>query len=120
MAKTELEGFYDDVLTTAVEGGIGYWSVGRRYTWSEDAETSIELIEQDDGHVHGEWVLIDRAAVRKAYNLIVSDKANTLGLGDYYRNALLSAYAECDAGEVDSELADIVVQVAMLGEVRYG
>ena len=36
------------------------------------------------------------------------------------RRAIMAAEREGDAGEIDSSLADVVVQVATLGEVRYG
>lgn len=36
------------------------------------------------------------------------------------RSMIMRAERERDAGEIDSSLADVIVQVATLGEVRYG
>lgn len=120
MSKTEKEQFYDDVLTTAVEGGINYWAQVKTYDWSEDGETVATVRDAgfEDGEP-GEWVVVDRAKLRHAVAVIM-DKSSDLDLSDFHRGNIAQAYRENDAGYLDAFDADAVVQVAVLGNVIYG
>ena len=62
---------YSDLIITAVEGGIGYWSECRNYHWQNAAGDEIaayvEIREVDeDGHACGEWVTITPATIASA------------------------------------------------------
>lgn len=46
--KTAREQFLDDVITTAVEGGINYWAFVDEYTWSDDGPTSVIVIDTEE------------------------------------------------------------------------
>jgi hypothetical protein len=113
--KTEREQYLDDILTTAVEGGIGYWSVGRKYVWSDDGPASVEIKQDDEDD--DTWHLVDRSAIRKGIAMVLSGEAK---VHESYAQTLRRAERELDAGEIDGELADIIVQAAILGEVVYG
>jgi len=43
--KTDREQFLDDMITTAVEGGIGYWSLTTHYSWSDDGPTEAFIVD---------------------------------------------------------------------------
>jgi hypothetical protein len=111
-------GFLADVLTTAVEGGIGYWA---QITGSKRAPgldwIEITLIDQieDDNAPH----VVTLADVARAIQLIMTDSGvatHCAGVaGDIAR-----AVAEGDAGHIDAGGADAVVQVAALGDTLYG
>lgn len=116
--KREIDSFYDDVLTTAVEGGINYWAQARNYRWSDDGPTTVDVRDggfEDDEP--GEWVALDRKAMSAAITAIREGKGS---MADSYRSRILQAHRERDAGELDAFDADIVVQMAVLGDVIYG
>lgn len=45
--KTAKEQFLDDVIITAVEGGINYWAYVHDYTWSDEGPTSVRVIDSE-------------------------------------------------------------------------
>lgn len=47
-SKTEREEFLDDVITTALEGGIGYWAMAETYEWSDDGPTTATVFDIED------------------------------------------------------------------------
>ena len=110
-----------DVFTTALEGGIGYWSQCSRYLWSVDgtldgqARDFIAVItetEDEDEPVH----IIDRTVIargiRKAYE---HGNWNT-----YHATALRNLnFGKWDEADYDSDTADLVVQFGLFGEQRY-
>lgn len=112
--KTEREQYLDDIIIAAVEGGIGYWSIGRGYKWSEDGPTTVEIMEEEEGST---WHLVDRSAIRKGIGLVLS---GDMKVHESYADTLRRAERHNDAGEIDAELADIIVQAAILGDVVYG
>lgn len=113
--KTEREEYLDNILTAAVEGGIGYWSIGRNYVWSDDGPASVEIrIEDEDDDV---WHTVDRSAIRKGIAAVLSGRMN---VHESYIDTLRAADRHNDAGDIDAELADIIVQAAVLGEIVYG
>lgn len=99
----------DDILTTAVEGGIGYWSrienprgLDFEHLWSNFKP--IRLAECDDyGSVEH---TLTREKIEKGLKL----------LGEKYPKRL----AELTRGEYDVEAPDMLFQLALFGEVRYG
>jgi len=113
--KTEREEYLDDILTTAVEGGIGYWSIGRNYVWSDDGPATVEIREEEEEE--GPWHLVDRSAIRKGIALVLSGDTR---VHESYVDTLRKAERELDSCEIDGELADIIVQAAILGDVVYG
>ena len=86
----------EDIITTAVEGGINYWAVGtqRPSVWREE-ESSTEGPRR--------WFDIGYA-VRRGLPLAVAE--GYVGL-------------PVDAGDVDADQADVIVQLGVFGEVVY-
>ncbi len=111
--KTEREQYLDDILTTAVEGGIGYWSVGRNYVWSDDGPTSVEIREDGEDI----WHTVDRSTIRKGMKILLSGATS---VHESYLQTLRQANRDNDAGDIDAEIADMIVQVGVLGDVVYG
>ncbi|OPZ63957.1 MAG: hypothetical protein BWY85_01427 [Firmicutes bacterium ADurb.Bin506] len=105
-----------DILTTAVEGGIGYWSVITDYTRAEDLGwTSVCLTpdEEGKGDFLPKWVLLDD--IQQAIDKIVSER-ETINV----RKDIVEAVCSGDPGNIDSEGADVIVQLAMFGKLVYG
>jgi hypothetical protein len=110
-----------DVFTTALEGGIGYWSQCSRYAWSVDgtlegqARDFVAVItetEDEDQPVH----IIDRTVIargiRKAY-----EHGNW---ADYHATALrMLNFGRYDEADYDSDTADLIVQFGLFGEQVY-
>lgn len=136
--------FLTDILCTAVEGGIGYWSQCSDYAWSErfsrdergvtlyvdahDVNATDILAESDLDEVEtfGGTVEVHRFRVTLDH---IANGINTVASGEggvnsgYVKLALLAAIegqeelVECD---IDSDAADIFLQAGVFGKVIYG
>lgn len=108
--------FLSDVLTTAVETPYGDWFYFAR-------------IKQDSqGNVIGGAVVTDGkneevkrdfslATAKKGIKLILEGKVK---LGAEYLGMLMAGLRDDDAGQVDSVLADAIMQAGVFGELVYG
>jgi hypothetical protein len=112
---TRLNGeFLGEITITAIEGGIGYWSTVSEYKWIDREEDVIAtIVEDDDGK---EW-RIDNDVISKGISLILS---GGVGVGNRLLKTLEDAVARKDLGDIDSEIADCIVQAGTLGEIVYG
>ncbi len=131
-------GFLCDVLGTAVEGGIGYWSHvlrGERGVpagtpgW-EGADmaalawTSVTVVDiEDDELVY----TVTLAGLARALNAL--SRGPVTGISDDRRRSLAWANRHNDAGaddapdgvsDIDADLADCAFQLAALGTGLYG
>ena len=111
-----------DVFTTALEGGIGYWSQCSRYKWSVDgtldgqARDFIAVITETGDGDGTDVFVIDRTVIargiRKAY-----EHGNW---NDYQATALrMLNFGRWDEADYDADTADLVVQFGLFGEQRY-
>ena len=131
MAKmTDKQAFYSDVIITAVEGGIGYWSYVRGYVHGHDEDFNdenrtpahTEVFDFEDGDVEApdaKWHKLDNKVIAKAFKLIMS-KDEIPYASKEWRKRMVAAYWANDCCDIDSGDADMVVQIALLGEVVYG
>ena len=119
ITKTEREEFLDDVTTTALEGGIGYWSVCSSYKWKDVPETVaiIEEFDEGTGEPFGDKIRVDRALIEKGIKEILSGDTNT---GQHMVKMVAVASVTNDAGDVDADVADCIVQVGAFGKLVYG
>lgn len=104
----------NDLLVTAVEGGVGYWSYVRNYRWEglddENEDFSVEVCEFDDetGDETGDYVAVK-----------ASDFIKVIGrLQEFpvYKNMSL----ESILGDADAVTGDIAMQLLLFGDVIYG
>ena len=115
--------FLTTILTTAVEGGINYWADTKDYAWQFEegmaAWAHVNVRESNEGDEPGPWrtVTIDTIA----HGLSVIKKRSDIPyLGTHVRKLIIGAdYTLDEDGEIDADLADVIVQVALFGEVRY-
>ncbi len=135
--SNERKTFLHDVFVTALEGGIGYWSQASAYHWSaEDGSCDLDGfyaevydVEANDGVARR----IDADVIAHGISLISQAKApyydpNGFGtqcapveyLGKYEADMIRNASHSNDGGEIDSSLADVIVQVGLFGKVVYG
>ena len=122
--KTEREQFLDDIICTAVEGGIGYWSQVSSYHWGDEKETTVRVHELDSsGSVDASraaGIPITRNKIEEAITKIAEMNTPIEYLHPRVRGEIFTASLENEAGDIDATLADIIVQVAIFGKVVYG
>lgn len=117
------------VLIGAVEGGTGYWAQCSGYRYDTDLDsrgvTLYELTEDEDDYKEI-GVRITLYSIEQAMEEIASKSAAQAGKKDYawpgleMRKQIAGALKTGDASHLDADYADVIVQVAMLGEVVYG
>ena len=113
--KVELEeDFFEDVLTTALFVGIGYWF---NYLEKEVVMTDkYEYIE--DAILEGEG-FIEIAYEGEKYILNLNSLIN--GYKIYCQRAIeRGSVFHTDAGFIDSELADVIIQLGVFGKIIFG
>lgn len=158
--------FLHGVFTTAVEGGIGYWSVAESYHWSKPPNPDVDnehmygnaSLEEDlDGFYavlessEGEWGLgvdhkvfisevgeaqqitdtqslrVDLKVIERGCNLLVDKVVEAAKSEDgsadfsrkYLRQFVIAWLSDGDDGDYDADVADLVVQLGLFGEVVY-
>lgn len=115
-----------DMFTTALEGGIGYWSTCLVYRWSlgapenkqaRDFVAVIEDHEEDDAPQY----LIDRAVMVRGARLLHS-YLNALENANRYHLAAMNdfRFGRWDDLDFDADTADMVVQMGLFGKLVYG
>lgn len=119
-------------LTTAVEGGIGYWSVTVAYKWDTDDPDMVgAYVVEQDADKPASSVKVGLVELRQAMNRIANDPTGcAIGRDHPLRKKIWNLLFDIEAGEtwldldVSSEFdatdADMVFQVAALGQVIYG
>lgn len=127
MSKSiERQQFLFDVFVTAMEGGIGYWSIASEYHWQnenkEDLEGFYALIsdceaEDDEDGEFPKDSRIDQDVIVKGINKIIKGEVK---ISDVIRQRIIEASRNNDAGEIDANDADCIVQVGLLGELIFG
>lgn len=107
----------DDIMAGALEGGITYWCC------------KAEVVEDD---YYGEYASeqISRGGSLRLYDneddeqyILTLDKflkGLRLAIKDGYGSDWFSNTARLDCGMIDGEAADVIVQMALFGEVMYG
>jgi hypothetical protein len=119
--------FLASVLSTAVEGGISYWASAKPGTYKWGSENgphtfgdahyaSITIREDDDGQT-GPWRHVSEATIAQGIARVKRPdfRINTQLLGD-----ILTGDRNNDAGEIDADGADVIVQAALFGKIVYG
>lgn len=106
-----------DIIVTAVEGGINYWSQIVVYKWTEGPEHTVaDIIEIGDGDENKPHH-IDLEIVQRGIQRILNDNPAI-------RIDLHQQVADCvsqdDAGHVDADGADCIVQAGLFNELVYG
>jgi hypothetical protein len=143
--------FLAGIITTALEGGIGYWAAAEEYRWFDPdlsggtAEpgpggtcTAYAVLVPNQGEAGSEdWPVTDDGP---RFTLTLDEVARALGLiraggvpGLSDTGMIRRMVMVCDryngqdvdgaafwAGDIDADVADAIVQVAVFGDVVYG
>ena len=124
--------YCSDLLSAAIEGGISYWAKGRKFeigqagTDGEPTYLSCEIRPHNDegpafenGDKRNNWQRLDLAKMAAAIELLLSDAGATLA-GSHIIEDLRADWHDRDSLRFDAETADVVVQVALFGEIIFG
>lgn len=115
--KTKREQLLFDIAITAVEGGISHWAQILDYKWSDEPCWVHAKIRDD---YDGEYYTVGFSTIKKGLNRICNSKFETPDMNLDILKAILVANRLNDAGEIDSECADVIVQVGLFGQIIYG
>lgn len=128
---TERQRFLGDIITGAVEGGTGYWAQVSQYQYEMDGEISVSvgkregdepratlhvMLDDESGYEEDGKALTFQV-VEAGIALIVDGK---VGVNTMLRRAIMHASIDSDAGQIDAEGADVIVQAGLLGSIVYG
>ena len=121
-ATTDRDRALNGVFTTALEGGIGYWSAAERYYWSTDGGTTeardfiavVRDTESDDHVAH----VIDRDVITLGISRLYGHMRD---FPDSYHHRAVNAlhFGKWEDADYDSDTADLVVQYGLFGEQVY-
>lgn len=104
----------DNILITAVEGGINYWACVRAYRNAEGAPCSVEIQEEIDqgSATFPGWHKVTRAKVKRGLQVMAAK----------YPHQLAAFVASGKPGDYapDAEVCDVIIQCALFFEVIYG
>lgn len=106
--------FIEDIVVTALEGGINYWMDG-------------VCLPQDTGCHKGEPLSIRVSkhllGGKKVTIFIGDEQPKDMGINDLIKGIkmfFIKSGVELDAGNIDANDADVIFQYALFGEVVYG
>ena len=121
MARSaERTGFLGDIITTAVEGGTGYWAQVSQYTHTDvdgrGTRATLHELDDDEGY-REEGLELTIEGVATALGQI---RRGEIGINGRLRECIALGDRENDGGEIDADAADVITQIALLGEIRYG
>ena len=124
--------FLSDVVITALEGGVGYWSQASKYRSGysgegldeegrEPASAVIHEVNEDESGYSEQALTVDTKLVAKAFKRIMG-KDEIPYTSKKWRKRMVAAYWDVEDGvcDIDAGDADCIVQIGLFGEVRYG
>jgi hypothetical protein len=116
---------YAGILTTAVEGGTGYWAQVSDYKWDcEPADTVVTLYpldDDEDGYID-EGIVITVDTIAKGFQLLFKQVMAGEVKNEYFVRFVIDTNAgKWNEVDYDAAVADVIVQLALFnGEVVYG
>jgi len=104
-----------DIASTAIEGGIGYWSFIENYDFNNPNNLgTLSPTEDEDEFVP--TILTTNIVLRGIKKILKGD----VKISKDIRQRLLLGIVQNDMGEIDAEVADCIVQVGMFNQITYG
>lgn len=120
MSTAARKEFLADIIVAAVEGGTGYWAQVSAYKHSgsvDEVHAVLHETKDDESGYKEKGMRLDAGAVERGIDLISRGK---IDVSAPTHDAICGASMRGDAGSIDSDLADIIAQAALLGEIVYG
>jgi hypothetical protein len=133
MILTHAQQYCSDTLTTAIEGGINYWAKGRKFKriHESDAENGLNYLACElkphadegqafaDGDPRNNWKPVNLDTIETAIHLLMSDAGLKLCRKDIVEDIRID-WADPDSCRSDAETADVIIQIALFGEIVFG
>ena len=104
--------FLEGVLETALEQGIGYWA-DIKHEGPQNHRAPAVMLEGDTD----EWQALSIDMIDLGIQRI---KAPGFRINERTRASILLGDQESDAGQIDADDADAIVQAGMFGHLVYG
>lgn len=106
--------FVRDVFNNAIEGGIQYWSRVTEYHWDDPDPAAVHaLVVETEVYDHEpETHRITLATVVTGIERILAKPQ--------LRTGLVANIFAMDAGDIDADDADVIVQMGLFNEVTFG
>lgn len=136
--------FLHTVFTTALEGGIGYWSATEEYHWGTDGGAKVVddldefyaiLVPEEDEWGVGEAFVaeegktqpitetqslrVDINVIERGSNMLVGKILEGEFTNEYFKQFIAAWLSNGDDGDYDATVADLVVQLGLFGEEVY-
>lgn len=105
----------DDLMVTALEGGINYWC-GRAYCMDEKWKEDCKWLSQALSRGYSLW-LVDAEDESEEWELTL-DKFKK-GIEMWIENEC-GGYWSGDPGEIDGDAIDLIIQYAVMGRIIFG
>lgn len=106
-----------NILITALEGGIGYWACldNTKEEWNDQPE--------DMPTAEYAWKILCNAGTLHFIDEEEEDEEYTMDMADFYKGigkAIKNKDWDGDMDMLDANVADCIMQYAMIGSVVYG
>lgn len=128
--SADLDEMYHGVFVTALEGGIGYWSVAEDYRWStgdgqtEDHKGFRAVIRETTDEEEGPELVVDRRVVARGLRALAAHKVTWGGRPMSPESrwpSLAKGWLRDPANaDIDADAADNIIQAGLFGDIRYG
>lgn len=108
----------DDIMCTALEGGITYWCGKARVVGEYLGEYASDQIARG-----GKLILTDIEDEEEQYELTRPKLLKGIKLAidqDYYSEYDWVNGNELDTCQIDADVADVIIQLALFDEIVYG
>jgi hypothetical protein len=113
-----------DILCIAVEGGISYWAEGKDFVRDADLNyvscklrpSRDEGLPYEKGDPRNDWKHVDAGVIEAAVLRVINENLCSSGIREW----ILSDYLDPNSSSIDAEAADVIVQIALFGEVVFG
>jgi hypothetical protein len=112
VATTPRDKILNDVFTTALEGGIGYWSTCSAYKWSDGDGNPIREFSATITTEEGDTFTITREVIARGIRLAYERYGK--GENGYQARALRALhFGKYDEADYDADTADWIVQMGL-------
>lgn len=133
----ERQQFLWDIMTTALEGGVGYWSVADEidahrpedvFDWhynsyvlycTDGGKEPVDCGNGTDDPCKGHKVTPETVAKGLGLGTLNEEKGKDIGWHYSRRKHVITANRENEAGDIDADDADCIVQLGVFGRVIF-
>lgn len=118
---TPRDEMFHGLFTTALEGGIGYWSECEDYRWSDGngnddyKDFLAVIVDVEDDNEMGYF--IDRRVISRGYKLAATEFRDKINWSTEPPPLVITDDTDWD---YDAGDADCIVQLGLFGKVIYG